>query len=115
MLIKTIIHKILKNSETLHLIFKTLSDSKKRQDYDRYGESGPPKYYEQQFEFFQDTGFMFFSRMPHESRHQDLITLNFYKKTILPESYKKLYLLQIVSDWCMKCEYKSSSKTLPGS
>ena len=86
-------------------MFKTLSDSKKRQDYDRYGESGPPKYQEQHFQFFQERGFMFFNGMPYQSRRDDLITVNFYKKTILPGSYKKLYLLQIMTDWCMNCEY----------
>ena len=88
----------------IQFLFKILSDSEKRRDYDRYGESGRPKYHDEQFQFFQDEGFMFFNGMPFQHRHEDLITMNFYKKTILPESYKKLYLLYIMSDWCMNCK-----------
>jgi hypothetical protein len=51
---------------------------------------------------------MFFGQMPRQNQHEDLITLNFYKKNILPGSSKKLYLLQIVSTWCMSCEYKNA-------
>ena len=83
--------------------YETLSDAKKRGEYDRYGESGPPKYHEQQFDFFRGNGYMFFGQMPRHSQYQDLIMLHFYKKTILPGSSKKLYLLQIVSNWCMNC------------
>lgn len=84
---------------------KTLSDPKKREDYNRYGASEPARHHEEEFQFFQDAGFMFFNGMPYQSRHEDLITLNFFEKTILPESYEKLYLLQIVSNWCVSCEY----------
>ncbi|XP_028393821.1 dnaJ homolog subfamily C member 16-like isoform X2 [Dendronephthya gigantea] len=84
--------------------YETLSDPKKREGYDRYGEAGPTSHHEEEFEFFQDAGFMFFNGMPYQSRHEDFITFNFFEKTILPESYKKLYLLQIVSNWCVSCE-----------
>ncbi|XP_046851002.1 LOW QUALITY PROTEIN: dnaJ homolog subfamily C member 16-like [Xenia sp. Carnegie-2017] len=83
--------------------YEVLSDSNRRSEYDRFGETGTANYPEQKFHFFYGNEFMFFNGMPNNKRHEDLITTKFYQYSILPESRKKIYLLKIISNWCLSC------------
>lgn len=48
----------------------------------------------------------FFNGMPFQNSWSKPGEINyrFYYKTVLPESYEKPYLIEIISDWCFACK-----------
>ena len=48
----------------------------------------------------------FFNGMPFQNSWSKPGEINdrFYYKTVIPESYEKPYLIEIISDWCFACK-----------
>lgn len=85
-----------------------LSDEEKKKNFDMHGTTGEPSNGRRHERPFYDphSGFsFFFSGMPFQNTWSkpDQINNRAYYKTVLPESYEKPYLLEIISDWCFAC------------
>lgn len=92
-----------------------LSNEEKRANFDRYGDAGESQGYSQhqqrQFHHFHE-GFYFdesFFHFPFNSERRDtsdekyLLHFSHYINEIVPDSFKKPYLIKITSDWCFSC------------
>ncbi|POI34898.1 hypothetical protein CIB84_001345 [Bambusicola thoracicus] len=92
-----------------------LSNEEKRANFDRYGDAGESQGYSQhqqrQFHHFHE-GFYFdesFFHFPFNSERRDtsdekyLLHFSHYVNEIVPDSFKKPYLIKITSDWCFSC------------
>ncbi|XP_064027843.1 dnaJ homolog subfamily C member 16 isoform X1 [Pogoniulus pusillus] len=95
--------------------YEILSNEEKRANFDRYGDAGESQGYSQhqqrQFHHFHE-GFYFdesFFHFPFNSERRDssdekyLLHFSHYINEILPDSFKKPYLIKITSDWCFSC------------
>ncbi|XP_013920101.1 PREDICTED: dnaJ homolog subfamily C member 16 [Thamnophis sirtalis] len=101
--------------------YEILSNEEKRLNFDRYGDVGEnqgfPHQQQQQAphrhahpfheSFYFDESFFHF---PFNSeRHQDsldekyLLHFSHYVNEVVPESFRKPYLIKITSDWCFSC------------
>ncbi|EOB04745.1 DnaJ-like protein subfamily C member 16, partial [Anas platyrhynchos] len=92
-----------------------LSNEEKRANFDRYGDAGESQGFSQhqhrQFHHFHE-GFYFdesFFHFPFNSERRDtsdekyLLHFSHYINDIVPDSFKKPYLIKITSDWCFSC------------
>ncbi|NXH54332.1 DJC16 protein, partial [Rhabdornis inornatus] len=95
--------------------YEILSNEEKRANFDRYGDAGESQGFSQQqhrqFHRFHD-GFYFdesFFHFPFNSERRDtsdekyLLHFSHYINEIVPDSFKKPYLIKITSDWCFSC------------
>ncbi|RMB91761.1 hypothetical protein DUI87_31991 [Hirundo rustica rustica] len=95
--------------------YEILSNEEKRANFDRYGDAGESQAFSQQqhrqFHRFHD-GFYFdesFFHFPFNSERRDtsdekyLLHFSHYINEIVPDSFKKPYLIKITSDWCFSC------------
>ncbi|NXY77992.1 DJC16 protein, partial [Glareola pratincola] len=95
--------------------YEILSNEEKRANFDRYGDAGESQGYSQhqhrQFHHFHE-GFYFdesFFHFPFNSERRDssdekyLLHFSHYINEIVPDSFKKPYLIKITSDWCFSC------------
>ncbi|XP_017590587.1 PREDICTED: dnaJ homolog subfamily C member 16 isoform X1 [Corvus brachyrhynchos] len=95
--------------------YEILSNEEKRANFDRYGDAGESQGFAQQhhrqFHRFHD-GFYFdesFFHFPFNSERRDtsdekyLLHFSHYINEIVPDSFKKPYLIKITSDWCFSC------------
>nr|XP_015822963.2 dnaJ homolog subfamily C member 16 isoform X2 [Nothobranchius furzeri] len=93
--------------------YEILSNEDKRATYDHYGQTddtqpyGSGRYGHRQGSFYFDESFFNF---PFNSRaHRDFTdskyTLHFnqYVNELVPDSYRRPYLIKITSDWCFSC------------
>uniref|UniRef100_A0A7N6F6K3 DnaJ homolog subfamily C member 16 n=1 Tax=Anabas testudineus TaxID=64144 RepID=A0A7N6F6K3_ANATE len=93
--------------------YEILSSEDKRANYDRYGQTddtqpyGGGRYGHRHDSFYFDESFFNF---PFNSKnHRDFTdskyTLHFnqYVNDVVPDSYKRPYLIKITSDWCFSC------------
>ena len=90
---------------SVFLFQQILSDEKKRQQFDNYGNTGTNQGGPSRGQPFFDPhgGFsFFFNGMPYQNA--DHITARAYENSILPSSYDKPFLLEIIADWCFSCE-----------
>lgn len=96
-------------------LFQILSNEEKRTNYDHYGDAGENQGYQQQREyrfrhfhenFYFDESFFHF---PFNSERRDsidekyLLHFSHYVNEVVPDSFKKPYLIKITSDWCFSC------------
>uniref|UniRef100_A0A8B9SUT4 DnaJ homolog subfamily C member 16 n=1 Tax=Anas platyrhynchos TaxID=8839 RepID=A0A8B9SUT4_ANAPL len=95
--------------------YEILSNEEKRANFDRYGDAGESQGFSQhqhrQFHHFHE-GFYFdesFFHFPFNSERRDtsdekyLLHFSHYINDIVPDSFKKPYLIKITSDWCFSC------------
>lgn len=96
--------------------YEILSNEEKRTNYDRYGDLGENQGYSQQqhhhhFRHFHDS-FYFdesFFHFPFNSERRDstdekyLLQFSHYINEVVPDSFRKPYLIKITSDWCFSC------------
>ncbi|KAL8198572.1 UNVERIFIED_CONTAM: DnaJ subfamily C member 16 [Gekko kuhli] len=98
--------------------YEILSNEEKRLNFDRYGDVGENQGYPQQqqhqqrqFHHFHES-FYFdesFFHFPFNSDRRDssdekyLLHFSHYVNEIVPDSFKKPYLIKITSDWCFSC------------
>ncbi|XP_040049259.1 dnaJ homolog subfamily C member 16 [Gasterosteus aculeatus] len=93
--------------------YEILSSEDKRANYDRYGQTddtqpyGGARYGHRHDSFYFDESFNSF---PFNSKHHrdfadNKYTLHFnqYVNDVVPDSYKRPYLIKITSDWCFSC------------
>ncbi|XP_061458042.1 dnaJ homolog subfamily C member 16 isoform X2 [Rhineura floridana] len=98
--------------------YEILSNEEKRLNFDRYGDMGENQGYPQQqqqqhrhFHHFHE-GFYFdesFFHFPFNADRRDssdekyLLHFSHYVNEIVPDSFRKPYLIKITSDWCFSC------------
>ncbi|XP_069466558.1 dnaJ homolog subfamily C member 16 [Ambystoma mexicanum] len=96
--------------------YEILSTEEKRSNFDRYGDAGESQGYPQQqqshhFRHFHDS-FYFdetFFHFPFNSERRDssdekyLLHFSHYINEVVPDSFRKPYLIKITSDWCFSC------------
>ncbi|KAM4643887.1 dnaJ homolog subfamily C member 16 [Discoglossus pictus] len=96
--------------------YEILSNEEKRSNFDRYGDVGDSQGYAQQqqhhhFRHFHDS-FYFdesFFHFPFNSERRDssdekyLLHFSHYINEVVPDSFRKPYLIKITSDWCFSC------------
>lgn len=99
------------------LSFQILSNEEKRSNYDHYGDAGENQGYQKQQQreyrfrhfhenFYFDESFFHF---PFNSERRDsidekyLLHFSHYVNEVVPDSFKKPYLIKITSDWCFSC------------
>lgn len=95
--------------------YEILSHEGRRSEYDIYGHGGEnqdyPRHHENRFRqypgnFYFEESFMHF---PFGSEHQEpiderhLLHFSYYVNKVVPDSFKKPYLIKITSDWCFTC------------
>uniref|UniRef100_A0A671U0N4 DnaJ homolog subfamily C member 16 n=1 Tax=Sparus aurata TaxID=8175 RepID=A0A671U0N4_SPAAU len=93
--------------------YEILSNEDKRANYDRYGQTddtqpyGGSRYGHRHDSFYFDESFFNF---PFNSKnHRDfadskyILHFNQYVNDVVPDSYKRPYLIKITSDWCFSC------------
>uniref|UniRef100_A0A4X2JXF0 DnaJ homolog subfamily C member 16 n=1 Tax=Vombatus ursinus TaxID=29139 RepID=A0A4X2JXF0_VOMUR len=98
--------------------YEILSNEEKRSNFDRYGDAGENTGYHQaqqpqghHFHHFHDS-FYFdesFFHFPFHSERRDssdekyLLHFSHYVNEVVPDSFRKPYLIKITSDWCFSC------------
>ncbi|KAG2459686.1 DJC16 protein, partial [Polypterus senegalus] len=95
-------------------VCKVLSSEEKRANYDKYGDTDDTQAYGQQrqpFRHYHDS-FYFdesFFHFPFNKGNRDfadnkyMLHYSQYINDIVPDSFKKPYLIKITSDWCFSC------------
>lgn len=94
-------------------LFKILSNEEKRANYDRYGQTDDTQPYghghyghgHDQF-YFDESFFHFpFSNKGSQEFADSKYALHFnqYVNDVVPDSFKRPYLIKITSDWCFSC------------
>lgn len=92
--------------------YEILSNEERRANYDRFGQmdenqnfARPPQGFRQYHDsFYFDESFFHFPRTSRdftESKH--LLHYNQYMNEVLPDSFKRPYLIKITSEWCFTC------------
>ncbi|XP_061910463.1 dnaJ homolog subfamily C member 16-like isoform X2 [Entelurus aequoreus] len=87
--------------------YELLSSEDKRANYDRYGQTDDTQPYGRYNNFnFEESFFNF----PFNSRNQRefsddkyLLHFNQYVGDVVPDSFRRPYLIKITSDWCFNC------------
>ncbi|MGH0137340.1 UNVERIFIED_CONTAM: hypothetical protein FKN15_073940 [Acipenser sinensis] len=95
--------------------YELLSNEEKRANYDRYGETAGNQGYaqqqRQQFQHFHDS-FYFDESFFHYQFNKGsrdfadtkyMLHFSQYMNDIVPDSFKRPYLIKITSDWCFSC------------
>ncbi|KAM9706737.1 dnaJ homolog subfamily C member 16 isoform 3-T3 [Dama dama] len=98
--------------------YEILSNEEKRSHYDHYGDAGESQGFQKQQQqreyrfrhfhenFYFDESFFHF---PFNSERRDsidekyLLHFSHYVNEVVPDSFKKPYLIKITSDWCFSC------------
>ncbi|XP_005886244.1 PREDICTED: dnaJ homolog subfamily C member 16 [Myotis brandtii] len=95
--------------------YEILSHEEKRSEYDIYGQGRENQDHQKQQEhrfrqfpgnFYFEESFMHF---PFGSEHQEpiderhLLHFSYYVNKVVPDSFKRPYLIKITSDWCFTC------------
>uniref|UniRef100_A0A8C5K1G8 DnaJ homolog subfamily C member 16 n=1 Tax=Jaculus jaculus TaxID=51337 RepID=A0A8C5K1G8_JACJA len=97
--------------------YEILSNEEKRTNYDHYGDAGENQGYQKQQQreyrfrhfhenFYFDESFFHF---PFNSERRDstdekyLLHFAHYVNEVVPDSFRKPYLIKITSDWCFSC------------
>ncbi|RXM33334.1 DnaJ-like subfamily C member 16 [Acipenser ruthenus] len=94
--------------------YELLSNEEKRANYDRYGETAGNQGYaqqRQQFQHFHDSFYFDESFFPYQFNKGSrdfadtkyMLHFSQYMNDIVPDSFKKPYLIKITSDWCFSC------------
>ncbi|XP_071377931.1 dnaJ homolog subfamily C member 16 isoform X1 [Centroberyx affinis] len=93
--------------------YEILSNEEKRANYDRYGQTddtqpyGGGHYSHRHDNFYFDESFFNFPFNSKNNRDftDSKYTLHFnqYVNDVVPDSYKRPYLIKITSDWCFSC------------
>ena len=91
------------------LYLQILSDEEKKRNFDMYGTTTQPGSGGPHSKPFYDphSGFsFFFNGMPFQNTWSKPGQINYrsYYKAVVPESYEKPYLIEIISDWCFACK-----------
>lgn len=90
-----------------------LADEEKKKNFDMYGTTGEPSNGGRNERPFYDphSGFsFFFNGVPFQNTWSKPGQINqrAYYKAVLPESYEKPYLIEIISDWCFACKFNTN-------
>ncbi|XP_016061160.1 PREDICTED: dnaJ homolog subfamily C member 16 isoform X2 [Miniopterus natalensis] len=97
--------------------YEILSNEEKRSNYDHYGDARENQGYQKQQQrefrfrhfhenFYFDESFFHF---PFNTERQDsidekyLLQFSHYVNEVVPDSFRKPYLIKITSDWCFSC------------
>ncbi|XP_043917705.1 dnaJ homolog subfamily C member 16 [Protopterus annectens] len=95
--------------------YELLSNEEKRMNFDRYGETeeGPGYSQQQQYQhfnrfhhsFFDESFFQYsFSSGGRDiSDEKYLLHFTNYVNEVVPDSFRKPYLIKVTSDWCFSC------------
>ncbi|KAM6979740.1 dnaJ homolog subfamily C member 16 [Aplochiton taeniatus] len=91
--------------------YEILSNEERRANYDRYGqmEDNQPFGQPQQPQGFRHDSFYFDESFFHFPRSRDFADSKYllhhaqYNSEVLPNSYKKPYLIKVTSEWCFAC------------
>ncbi|XP_063001292.1 dnaJ homolog subfamily C member 16 isoform X1 [Elgaria multicarinata webbii] len=98
--------------------YEILSNEEKRLNFDRYGDVGENQGFPQQQQqphrqfhhfhesFYFDESFFHFpfnSDRRDSSDEKHLLHFTHYVNEVVPDSFKKPYLIKITSDWCFSC------------
>ncbi|XP_047224488.1 dnaJ homolog subfamily C member 16-like [Girardinichthys multiradiatus] len=93
--------------------YEILSSEDKRASYDRYGQTDDTQAYSsgrygrrQDSFYFDESFFNFpFNTKSHRDFTDSKYTLRFnqYVSEVVPDSYRRPYLIKITSDWCFSC------------
>lgn len=106
---------ILHKSEESWCVFnhssQILSNEEKRDSYDRYGTvDNTHSYAHRGFGHFHDNffdesyfHFPFNNKGGRDSDSKYTLHFNQYVNEVVPESFKRPYLIKITSDWCLSC------------
>jgi curved DNA-binding protein CbpA len=88
------------------ICLQILSNREKRREYDSYGHFGPNTQQTRREPFFDThSGFSFFSNDgPSFHARTDFISNKAYESHIIPTSYEKPYIIEIISNWCLPCK-----------
>ncbi|XP_044313383.1 dnaJ homolog subfamily C member 16 isoform X2 [Drosophila rhopaloa] len=99
----------------IKLAYELLSDTDRRQIFDRHGVTDEDTHYLQKK--YDYSGYNRFSLDQNEDPfgnrfvidqdivlyHKLSVTANYFEKTILPNSAKKVHVVMFYNDWCFKC------------
>lgn len=90
-----------------------LSNEDKRSNYDRYGQTDDTQPYGSSHYSHRHDTFYFeesFFNFPYGSKNQRdfadskyILHFNQYVNDVVPNSYRRPYLIKITSDWCFSC------------
>lgn len=98
--------------------YEILSQESKRSEYDAFGPGGEntdfPRHHEHRFRqhagnFYFEESFMHFPfgssdhQEPIDEKH--LLHFSHYVNKVVPDSFKKPYLIKVISDWCFTCAH----------
>ncbi|XP_078095065.1 dnaJ homolog subfamily C member 16 isoform X2 [Mustelus asterias] len=96
--------------------YEILSNEERRSNFDKYGDAdGQPgnlqhaqhhfRGFHKYDSFFFDDSFFQFQFNSARDSFDDKYLLHFsqYMTEVVPDSYKKLYLIKVTSDWCFSC------------
>ncbi|KAM9752312.1 dnaJ homolog subfamily C member 16-like [Menidia menidia] len=93
--------------------YEILSSEEKRSNYDRFGQTddtqpyGSSRYGHRHDSFYFDESFFNFpfNTKNHREFTDSKYTLHFnqYVSDVVPDSYRRPYLIKITSDWCFSC------------
>nr|XP_055044486.1 dnaJ homolog subfamily C member 16 isoform X2 [Misgurnus anguillicaudatus] len=91
--------------------YEILSNEEKRDSYDRYGTvDNTHSYAHRGFRHFHDNffdesyfHFPFNNKGGRDSDSKYTLHFNQYVNEVVPESFKRPYLIKITSDWCLSC------------
>lgn len=105
--------KIMHVTGFTHLLTQILSNEDKRSNFDRYGQTDNTHPYGGGHNGYQDDSFYFeesFFNFPFNSHSQQdfannkyILHFNQYVNEVVPDSFKRPYLIKITSDWCFSC------------
>ncbi|TNM86500.1 hypothetical protein fugu_006730 [Takifugu bimaculatus] len=93
--------------------YEILSNEDKRNNYDRYGQTEDTQPYGSSHYGHRHDAFYFeesFFNFPYGSKNQRdfadskyILHFNQYVNDVVPNSYRRPYLIKITSDWCFSC------------
>ncbi|XP_057219197.1 dnaJ homolog subfamily C member 16 isoform X1 [Triplophysa rosa] len=87
--------------------YEILSNEEKRASYDRYGSTNNAYSYGHRHfhDHFYDESYFHFNNNGGRDSADSKYTINFnqYVNEVVPESFKRPYLIKITSDWCLSC------------
>ncbi|XP_033623845.1 dnaJ homolog subfamily C member 16-like [Fukomys damarensis] len=97
--------------------YEILSNEEKRSNYDHYGDAGEDQRQQQRREYrfrhfhenfyFEESFFHF----PFTSERRDpldekyFLHLSHYVNEVVPDSFRRPYLIKVTSDWCFSCTH----------
>ncbi|XP_030632882.1 dnaJ homolog subfamily C member 16 [Chanos chanos] len=94
--------------------YEILSNEERRANYDRFGQMEENQHFGQAHQgfrhfhnsFYFDQSFFHFSHPGRDSSdNKFLLQYTQYINEIVPDSFKRPYLIKVISDWCFECVY----------